>query len=90
MTTIYLVRHAQPRLQRCSYRTGNAPLTKQGREDSKKMASFLHHEPIDVIVSSPYPRAKETIRAACRTAESADSFGRRFQRTQDRVLGGGF
>ncbi len=62
MTTIYLVRHAQPDYSDVHTEPENAPLTKQGREDSKKMASFLHHEPIDVIVSSPYPRAKETIR----------------------------
>ena len=49
MTTIYLVRHAQPDYSDVHADPENAPLTKQGREDSKKMASFLHHEPIDVI-----------------------------------------
>ena len=77
MTTIYLVRHAQPDYSDVHADPENAPLTQQGREDSKKMASFLHHEPIDVMVS----RSNGNDPTACRTAESADSFGRRFQRT---------
>ena len=57
MTTIYLVRHAQPDYSDVHAEPENAPLTKQGREDSKKMVSFLHHEPIDVIVSSQRKRS---------------------------------
>lgn len=53
MTTIYLVRHAQPDYSDVHADPENAPLTQQGREDSKKMASFLHHESIDVIVPVP-------------------------------------
>ena len=41
MTTIYLVRHAQPDYSDVHADPENAPLTKQGREDSKKMHASL-------------------------------------------------
>jgi 2,3-bisphosphoglycerate-dependent phosphoglycerate mutase len=57
MTTFYLVRHAHadwtPDEQR--------PLSTRGLEDAIRVADVLHAHPIDLITSSPYRRARQTV-----------------------------
>ncbi|ADC51290.1 Phosphoglycerate mutase [Alkalihalophilus pseudofirmus OF4] len=58
MTTIYFVRHAHS-----TYSTDELgrPLSKQGMEDAKKVTNVLKGEKIDIVLSSPYKRAIQTI-----------------------------
>ncbi|MBQ7661434.1 MAG: histidine phosphatase family protein [Clostridia bacterium] len=62
MTTLYIIRHG--------YSVGNAeqkfsgrtdfPLTEEGRVQAERTAAFLKSTPLDVLVSSPLCRARET------------------------------
>jgi len=56
MKQIYVVRHA-----RAEGQAANAPLTAEGQEQAQELAAFFGDRPIDVIVSSPYTRASNTI-----------------------------
>lgn len=68
MKTIYFVRHgeAENNLVRekaddaSIYFGANASLTDAGREQSKRIAERASHLPIQVIISSPFRRTKET------------------------------
>jgi 2,3-bisphosphoglycerate-dependent phosphoglycerate mutase len=67
MTTVYFVRHAEP-----DYKDHNdmeRPLTLKGRKDSKLVTEYLRDKNIQIILSSPYLRAVETVK------DFADSFG---------------
>ena len=78
MKHIYLVRHCKAAGQEA-----DAPLTDQGREDSARLARFFQDKQIEVIISSPYTRAVETIRPF------AESAGKRIyvdDRLKERVL----
>ena len=67
MTTVYFVRHAQPD---CSnHNDRERPLTQKGIEDSKLVTHYLRDKDIDILLSSPYRRAVETIK------DLADSCG---------------
>jgi len=58
---ILWVRHAEP--ERVESGTGvpaNPPLTAAGVAQAERLASWLAHEPVDAIVSSPQLRARET------------------------------
>ena len=55
MTSVYLVRHAQPDKSWEDDRT--RPLTKLGFEDSKEVSSVLSKFYIDSAYSSPYKRS---------------------------------
>jgi probable phosphoglycerate mutase len=58
---LLLVRHAEP--ERIEGGTGvqaNPPLTARGVEQAQRLADWLAHERIDVVVSSPQRRALET------------------------------
>ena len=58
---ILWVRHAEP--ERVESGTGvpaNPPLTAAGVEQAERLASWLAHEHVDAIVSSPQLRARET------------------------------
>ena len=61
MTTLYLVRHAQPDYSAHCDDTEQAPLTEQGRKDAQRVCDFLAEKPIDAIFSSPFPRARDTV-----------------------------
>ena len=61
MTTLYLVRHAQPDYSAHCDDTEQAPLTEQGRRDAQRVCDFLAEKPIDAIFSSPFPRARDTV-----------------------------
>jgi 2,3-bisphosphoglycerate-dependent phosphoglycerate mutase len=56
VTTLYLVRHAAATGQE-----PEAPLTAEGRFQSGKLAEFFRDIELDLVVSSPYVRAVETI-----------------------------
>ncbi|MGI6315203.1 MAG: histidine phosphatase family protein [Christensenellales bacterium] len=59
MTKVYYVRHAEP-----NYDNHNdilRELTLKGLKDRKKVTLFLADKEIDIIVSSPFKRAIETI-----------------------------
>ncbi len=60
MTTIYLIRHAEPDFN--IHNDQERPLTKRGKESCKKVTNYLKDKEIDVIYSSPYVRAVDTIR----------------------------
>ncbi|MCM1145253.1 MAG: histidine phosphatase family protein [Blautia sp.] len=67
MTNVYFVRHATPNFGNHDDLTRE--LTTQGLEDRKLVTSFLWDKKIDIIFSSPYKRAIDTIK------EFADSQG---------------
>ncbi|MBY6037900.1 histidine phosphatase family protein [Fictibacillus nanhaiensis] len=54
---IVIVRHCQAEGQE-----SHAPLTEKGKEQAKELASFLNPYPFDLILSSPFLRAIDTIK----------------------------
>lgn len=63
MTTIYLVRHAH------SIYTPEEltrPLSAKGAEDAGRVAEVLRGEKLDIVMSSPYKRAIETVAGAAK------------------------
>lgn len=66
MTTVYLVRHAQPVYQGYQEAPELAPLSEEGRADSERLADFLQGKGIEQIYSSPYPRAVQTLEPLAR------------------------
>ena len=67
MTTVYFIRHAEPDYS--NHNDRERPLTKKGIKDSKLVTDYLRDKDIDVVFSSPYIRAVETIK------DFADSLG---------------
>lgn len=57
MKTVYLVRHASAEGQPI-----DAPLTEQGRKQAQALVGFFRQKEIDLIFSSPYKRAIDTIK----------------------------
>lgn len=57
MKTFYLVRHAEAIYSQDE----NRPLSREGRQCAERVADILVEYPIDLIYSSPYARARETI-----------------------------
>ncbi len=60
MTNLYFVRHARPNYQNHDDLTRE--LTAQGLADRKLVTAFLWDKQIDVVLSSPYKRAFDTIK----------------------------
>jgi 2,3-bisphosphoglycerate-dependent phosphoglycerate mutase len=60
-TYIYFIRHGIAPFSIEHERTGGTRLSEQGKLDAKKVAEILSNEDIDVIVSSSYFRALETV-----------------------------
>lgn len=60
MTNVYFVRHATPNFS--NHDDLSRELTAQGLQDRKLVTSFLLDKKIDVVFSSPYKRAVDTIR----------------------------
>ena len=60
MTTIYFVRHAQSNYENHNDQTRE--LTEKGLEDRKLVSKYLKDKNIDIILSSPYKRAVDTVR----------------------------
>ncbi len=67
MTTVYFVRHAEP--DYTNHNDIERPLTPKGKEDSKLVTGYLRDKDIEMVFSSPYLRAIETVK------DFADSFG---------------
>ncbi|MEH7441806.1 histidine phosphatase family protein [Bacillus sp. JJ1122] len=57
MKTVYLVRHASAEGQPI-----DAPLTEQGRKQALALVEFFKQKEIDLIFSSPFKRATDTIK----------------------------
>lgn len=57
MKTVYLVRHASANGQPVE-----APLTEQGRKQALALVDFFKHKEVDIIYSSPFKRALDTIK----------------------------
>lgn len=60
MTHLYFVRHAQPNYD--NHDDYARELTEKGLEDRKLATAFLENKEIDVVLSSPYIRAVDTVR----------------------------
>jgi len=59
MTTIYFIRHAEP-----DYNNHDdllRPLTEKGKKDVELVNKYLEDKKIDMILSSPFLRAIETL-----------------------------
>ena len=60
MTTIYFIRHAES-----DYSVRNSrirPLTEKGMADRSLVTKFLNDKNIDIVLSSPYKRAVDTLK----------------------------
>ncbi|MGC9349052.1 MAG: histidine phosphatase family protein [Anaerolineae bacterium] len=57
MTTFYLVRHAHAQWAPDEMRS----LSARGRADARRVADILIRYPVNLIVASPYNRARETV-----------------------------
>jgi 2,3-bisphosphoglycerate-dependent phosphoglycerate mutase len=57
-TNVYLVRHAHSIFTPDEQRR---PLSERGKQDAKRVAQILNEEKIDIVISSPYARAIETV-----------------------------
>ena len=60
MTTIYFVRHAEPNYN--NHDDMSRDLTDKGTADSKLVTRFLADKNVDIVFSSPYKRAIDTVR----------------------------
>lgn len=60
MTTVYFVRHAEPNYM--NHDDMLRELTQKGLEDSKLVTRLLADKNVDIIFSSPYKRAIDTLR----------------------------
>lgn len=60
MTTVYFVRHAEPNYE--NHDDMSRELSYKGLEDRKLVTDFLMNKQIDVVLSSPYKRAVDTVR----------------------------
>lgn len=67
MTTVYYVRHAEPNYQ--NHEDAARELSAKGLQDRHLVTRFLAGKSIDVVISSPFRRAVDTVR------EFADSRG---------------
>lgn len=59
MTVIYFVRHAEPNYN--NHDDASRELTAKGLQDRKLVTEFLADKGIDVVLSSPYKRAVDTV-----------------------------
>ena len=75
MTIVYFVRHAEP--DYTNHNDMERPLTKKGKEDSKLVTKYLCDKNIDIVLSSPFVRAIETVK------DFTDSFGLSIQIVED-------
>ena len=79
MTTIYFVRHAEPDYS--NHDDFFRPLTDKGLKDRIKVTNYLLDKKIDIVLSSPYVRAVDTVADFAKNAglniETIDDFGLR-------------
>ena len=67
MTHIYFVRHAEPNYS--NHDDFSRELSEKGRADRKLVTAFLADKSIDVVLSSPFKRAVDTVK------DFADTYG---------------
>lgn len=67
MTTLYFVRHAEP--DYTNHNDMERTLTQKRKEDRKLVTEYLADKNIDVVASSPYVRAVDTVK------HFADTYG---------------
>ena len=60
MTKVFFVRHAEPNYENHDDRIRE--LSPRGMEDRKKVTAFLDDKNIDIVVSSPFKRAVDTVK----------------------------
>lgn len=60
MTTVYFVRHAEPDYNNHDDLT--RPLTEKGKRDVELVNRFLENKEINIVLSSPFLRAIETVK----------------------------
>lgn len=60
LTTVYFVRHAQPNYE--NHDDMSRELSAKGLEDRKLVTRFLNDKQVDVVLSSPFKRAVDTVR----------------------------
>ena len=75
MTKVYFVRHAEPNYENHDDLTRE--LTEKGLRDREKVTAFLEDKDIDVVLSSPFKRAYDTVK------HFADSRGENIQVVED-------
>lgn len=68
VTKVYFVRHAEPNYN--NHNDALRELSSKGMEDRKLVTKFLLDKHIDVVLSSPYKRAVDTVK------DFADSYGK--------------
>ena len=62
MTTVYFIRHAEPnRSAGSTFNDRTYPLSKKGLVDRKLVTDFLKDKNIEVVLSSPFKRAVDTV-----------------------------
>lgn len=59
MTTVYFVRHAEPNYE--NHNDMLRELSAKGMQDRKLVTEFLADKNVDVVLSSPFKRAIDTI-----------------------------
>jgi len=75
MTTVYFVRHAQPNYE--NHVDSLRELTAKGLADRKLVTGFLANKQVDVVLSSPYRRAVDTVK------DFADTYGYEIEQIED-------
>ncbi len=60
MTTIYFIRHAEPNYN--NHKDETRELSVKGLEDRKLVSEYLSNKNIDIVLSSPYKRAIDTVK----------------------------
>jgi broad specificity phosphatase PhoE len=61
MKKIYLIRHGQSEDNTAArYQAPDSPLTEKGRDQARFAAERVSRLPIEAVVASPLPRARET------------------------------
>lgn len=64
MTTVYFVRHAHSTYTKEEW---ERPLSEEGEIDAGNVTSLLKDKKIDVVISSPYKRAIQTVQGIANT-----------------------
>lgn len=67
MTHLYFVRHAQPNFH--NHDDYNRELSEKGLQDRRYVTEFLRDKSVDVVLSSPFKRAVNTVK------DFADTYG---------------
>lgn len=60
MTTVYFIRHAEPNYN--NHEDETRELSDKGLEDRKLVSEYLSNKKIDIVLSSPYKRAIDTVK----------------------------